>query len=78
MNLTVTLSMEPAAHILFEGVLTDIPIGRLDATQSKVFELPISLVSCGRFEISADAFRFEATRKRSRQARSRLRAVVRQ
>ena len=78
MNLTVNLSMDPASHILYEGVLADIPIGRLATTQSKVFELPVSFVSCGRFEISVDAFHFESSRKKSRQARGQLRAAVRQ
>ena len=76
MTLTVNLRMEPAQHILFEGVLSDIPVGRLDVAQTQEFELPVAFVSCGRFEITAEAVLVNGPQARTRLSRSQLRALV--
>ena len=76
MTVTVNVTMDPMQHILFEGILTDIPIGHLDPGQSKTFEFPISFVSCGRFDIAADAMSFDNTLSRTKLAHGRLRAIV--
>lgn len=74
MTATLDLSMEPAQHVLYEGVLSDIPVGSIDVGQSHELELPVTFVSCGRFEAVADAISGPPTR--SRLARSQLRATV--
>lgn len=73
MTLTVNILLDPAQHILYEGVLSDIPIGHLEVGESHEFELPVAFVSCGAFEIAAEA---NGPQGRSRLARSQLRVAV--
>lgn len=47
--------MEPADHVVYEGTLSDIPVGRLKCGESVEVEVPISFVASGLFEMSADA-----------------------
>lgn len=49
---TVNLALDPAQYVLYEGVLSDIPVGRLSNGQSYSFDTPLTFVSCGRFELS--------------------------
>lgn len=65
--------MEPPEHALYEGVLSDIPIGRLDIGTSQEVEIPVTFVACGRFELSAEVVIPEI---RSRVGQARLKAVV--
>jgi hypothetical protein len=51
------LTVEPAEHTVFEGVLTDIPLGRLDVGESREVETIVCFLSSGRFEIGADVRR---------------------
>lgn len=46
------MDLDPLQHILAEGVLSDIPVGRLGSDEIYEFDTPITFVSCGRFEIS--------------------------
>ena len=48
----VNMNLDPFQHILAEGVLSDIPVGRLGSGQTYEFDTPVTFVSCGRFEVS--------------------------
>ncbi len=75
LTLTVDLSLEPAQYVLYEGVLSGIPVGHIEVEQTHEFELPMTFVSCGRFEILADVHVYGAP-DRSKLARGQLRATV--
>ncbi|KAJ3559110.1 hypothetical protein NM688_g536 [Phlebia brevispora] len=74
-TLTVNFTMDPAQYILYEGVLMDVPVGRVDIDQSQEIELPVTFVSCGRFEIFGDVY-VNGPEDKRRIARGQLRASV--
>ncbi|KAI0780823.1 TRAPP II complex [Trametes elegans] len=52
--LTVNLTLEPSDHVVYQGELVDIPIGRIAKGESYEVETPVAFVSCGRFDFSAE------------------------
>lgn len=50
----MNLSLSPSEHVLYEGVLSDIPVGRLDSGKEGEIEMGICFVSEGRFDIHAE------------------------
>lgn len=52
--LTMNLMMEPMEHIISEGVLSDIPLGRLGCGESTEVETGVCFLSLGRFQIDAE------------------------
>ncbi|PCH38067.1 hypothetical protein WOLCODRAFT_114758 [Wolfiporia cocos MD-104 SS10] len=52
--LTLDLSLEPSQYVVYQGVLSDIPIGRLQPGESEEAELPVVFVSGGRFDFAAE------------------------
>ncbi|KAI0054107.1 hypothetical protein FA95DRAFT_1591856 [Auriscalpium vulgare] len=52
--LSLDLTMEPSEHVIQEGFLSDIPLGRLDSGETQEIETPLCFVSCGRFEVGAE------------------------
>ncbi|KAI0306435.1 TRAPP II complex [Multifurca ochricompacta] len=47
-------AIDPADHVIQEGVLTDIPIGRLESGEVRELETPLCFVACGRFRVQVD------------------------
>lgn len=45
--------MDPLEHVLYEGVLRDIPVGRLEEGETSDVSIPICFLSRGRFVLSA-------------------------
>lgn len=78
LTMTLNLVSSPDEHILFEGVLTDIPLGRIETSQSQVVEIPVCFLSGGHFEIGAEARILGASEESGRAGVSRLRAMVRE
>jgi trafficking protein particle complex subunit 9 len=68
--------MEPSEHIIYEGVLSAVPIGRLESGESKEVQLAIFFLSYGRFEISAEARILGATAQDSRVGAAQLKIDV--
>lgn len=68
--------MDPAQHIIYEGILSNIAIGRLGANQTYETEIPVAFVSCGRFDVFADVRTVTDTAKSRKVGRGHLRAVV--
>ncbi|KAL0581718.1 hypothetical protein V5O48_000300 [Marasmius crinis-equi] len=53
--LTLDLRLEPAEHIIYDGVLDDIPVGRLDSDETQELDFAICFLSHGRFDVTAMA-----------------------
>jgi hypothetical protein len=53
--LSLTLDLEPSDSLIYEGVISDIPVGRLDEGMTRVIELPICFLTNGHFELTAQA-----------------------
>jgi len=46
--------MEPAEHIISEGILADMPIGQLGSGESGEVDIGLCFLSFGRFDIRVD------------------------
>ncbi|KAF8274883.1 transport protein Trs120 or TRAPPC9 TRAPP II complex subunit-domain-containing protein [Lactarius quietus] len=53
--LTADTTVDPADHVMQEGVPSDVPIGRLETGEVHEFETPLCFVACGRFRVQVDA-----------------------
>ena len=56
MVLTLNLELEPAEHVIFQGELVDIPVGRLAKGETYDVETPVTFIACGRFDFSAEVY----------------------
>ncbi|KAI0322235.1 TRAPP II complex [Amylostereum chailletii] len=52
--LTVDVSAEPSDHVIHEGILSEVPVGRIDAGGSRNVEIPLCFVACGEFQLAID------------------------
>ncbi|KAJ7449836.1 TRAPP II complex [Mycena latifolia] len=55
LTFTVDFDFQPSQHIIFEGLLRDVPIGRLESGESREVETGLCFLANGRYEISAEA-----------------------
>lgn len=78
MTLLVDLNIDPADHIIYEGVLSSQPLGTLEAGDSHVLEMALTFLSQGRFEIHAGVRTLGAPRNARRTGEGLLTAVVRE
>jgi trafficking protein particle complex subunit 9 len=69
--------VEPVEHVVHEGVLTDLAIGRLAAGESREVETALCFIAYGYFEIFAQARAFDTSRSDARAGLGRLIAIVR-
>ncbi|KZT67733.1 hypothetical protein DAEQUDRAFT_792472 [Daedalea quercina L-15889] len=76
MVLVANLSLEPAQHTIYQGVLSDIPVGRLAPGDSYETELPVAFLSRGRFDILAEIRSLNVSESSNPVGRGDLRAVV--
>ncbi|KAH9926207.1 TRAPP II complex [Fomitopsis serialis] len=74
--LVANLSLEPAQHTIYQGVLTDIPMGRLAPGESYETELPVAFLSRGRFDVLTEIRALNVSDSSSPIGRGDLRAVV--
>ena len=73
---TLDVELDPSESIVFEGILNDIPLGRLEANEVRDFSLGICFLSSGRFELSAQARPFGIPHLEARAARASLVAAI--
>ena len=52
--LTLNLELEPAQHVVYQGELVDIAVGRLAKGETHEVETPLAFLACGRFDFSAE------------------------
>lgn len=72
---TLDIEVSPAEYLVYEGVLTDLPLGRLKTGESKEFKVFLCFLSCGRFEISGQV-RGVGPEAEGRVARTHMTAMV--
>ncbi|KAF8201813.1 transport protein particle complex subunit, partial [Pholiota molesta] len=73
---TLDYEANPSEHLVFEGVLTDLPVGRLESGESREIVSSLCFLACGRFEILAKARSYGASEADSRVARTHAIAIV--
>ncbi|KAF8844938.1 hypothetical protein BDN67DRAFT_942470 [Paxillus ammoniavirescens] len=72
----VNLIPSSEEHILFEGSLTNIPLGNVGGGQSKVIEIPLCFLCVGHFELGVEAQLLGAPEERSRVGVGRIQVMV--
>lgn len=76
--LLIDLEIEPAEHVIYEGILSNVPLGHIEAGQTKDLEAAVTFLSEGRFEIRAEVRTLGAERSQRTAGMGQLRAVVRE
>jgi len=74
----VDLDMTPPEHVLFEGVLSNIPLGRLEPGTSQFVETGVGFLCHGCFNIRAEVRILGAPRSGRKAGMSEITAVVRE
>ena len=72
---TLDLETTPSEHLIYEGALTDLPLGRLEGGRSKEFHTSICFLASGHFEISAVVRAFGEAEVEGRVAKAHVTAV---
>lgn len=72
----LNLSTSPEEHVLLQGSLTDITLGRVESGQSHVAEVPLCFLSVGYFEIAVEARQLGIMGEKQRTGVARLWAIV--
>lgn len=75
--MTLDLIFDPAEQVLWEGVLSNMAIGKLKPDETKTVEVPLCFLCTGRFEIGAEV-RMMGAMKDSRAGASRICISVRE
>lgn len=76
--LTINLKVDPADHIIYDGVLSNIPLGRIESGETGDVETAVCFLSQGRFEIFAEVHILGASRSERKAGRGQLKAIVRE
>jgi len=74
----LSLSTSPEEHVLLQGSLTDITLGRVESGQSQVVEVPLCFLSVGYFEIAVEARQLGIMGEKRRTGVARLWAIVKE
>lgn len=70
------LEANPSEYIIYEGVLTDLPVGRLESGESREITTSVCFLASGHFEISALVRGFGGATADSRVARAHITAML--
>ena len=54
--LSLNLDLSPEPHVIHQGELADVPVGRLAKGESFEVETPVTFIACGRFDFSAEVY----------------------
>ncbi|KAF4614895.1 hypothetical protein D9613_003081 [Agrocybe pediades] len=73
---TLDFEINPVEYVIFEGVLTDLPVGRLENGESKEVTTSLCFLTSGQFEISAQVRGFGGTEADTRIARNHISVVL--
>ncbi|KAI0670282.1 TRAPP II complex [Trametes maxima] len=74
--LTLNLGLEPSDHVVYQGELVDIPVGRLGKGDSYEVETPVAFVACGRFDFTAEVRTVGRSRESGLVGYGRMRIAV--
>lgn len=72
----LNLSTSPEEHVLLQGSLTDIALGRVGSGQSQVVEVSLCFLSLGYFEIAVEARQLDVMGEKRQTGVARLWAIV--
>ncbi|PPQ83346.1 hypothetical protein CVT25_003985 [Psilocybe cyanescens] len=72
------LEANPSEYIIYEGVLTDLPVGRLESGESREITTSVCFLASGHFEISALVRGFGGATTDSRVARAHITAILKE
>ncbi|KAF8964707.1 TRAPP II complex [Flammula alnicola] len=75
---TIDLEASPSEYLVYEGVLTELPVGRLQSGESREITTSLCFLATGRFEISAQVRSFGTSETDSRVARTHVTAIVKE
>jgi len=70
------MEINPADHVIYEGVLSSIPVGHLEAGDTRELEMALAFLSHGRFDIRAEVRILGAPRSDQKAGVGQLRAEV--
>ncbi|KAJ4474536.1 TRAPP II complex [Lentinula lateritia] len=73
---TLDVNIDPREHVIHDGILCDIPVGRLEAKESREIEVAICFLCHGRFEVSASARVLDSSGSSSETGSARLIVMV--
>ncbi|KAF9533009.1 TRAPP II complex [Crepidotus variabilis] len=73
---TLDLEATPSEHLIYEGIFSELAIGRLQSGESKEISTTLCFLACGRFELSAKARGFGSSETEGRVARTHISAIV--
>uniref|UniRef100_A0A8H8CM97 Transport protein particle subunit trs120 n=1 Tax=Psilocybe cubensis TaxID=181762 RepID=A0A8H8CM97_PSICU len=73
---TMELEANPSEYIIYEGVLNDLPVGRLESGESREITTSVCFLASGHFEISALVRGFGGATADSRVARAHITAIL--
>lgn len=76
--LMLNLSTSPEEHVLVQGSLTDITVGRVESGQSRVVEVPLCFLSLGHFGIAVEARRLGIMGEQRQTGVANLWAIVKE
>jgi hypothetical protein len=71
---TVDFTVEPAEYVVHEGIMSDLPVGRLESGECRDVAITLCFHTFGHFELSVQVQSFGTTE--SRVAKSHLTAIV--
>ena len=72
----IDLELDPPESVAHEGILNDIPLGKLEVGEAREFALGLCFLSTGRFEISAQVRPFAVAHLETRIAHKTLTAFI--
>lgn len=74
--LTADTTVDPADHVIQEGVLSDVPIRRLEKGEERELEAPLCFVACGRFRVQVEARAVDGAVREARVGSATLKVFV--
>ncbi|KAF9482780.1 hypothetical protein BDN70DRAFT_874562 [Pholiota conissans] len=75
---TLDYEVNPSEHLVHEGVLVDLPVGRLESGDSREIVSSLCFLACGRFEILVKARSFGSLESDNQVSRTHITAVVKE
>lgn len=76
--LVLTVNTDPPEHIIYDGVLSDIPIGRLESNESRSVDIVICFLAEGQFDVSSQLRIVGVAHEDSAAGIGQVRAIVRE
>jgi len=76
MVFTIDLEVNPPEYVIYEGVITDLAIGRLNNGECREVTTSLCFLASGRFDISAVVRCFGTSGMDSRTARAHTTVIV--